>query len=87
MPGATGSGDVQGGEAMDWTRRTVGLVLFIIFAVAGSGWALEKAFSQSHARGAAPVVEPAGAPLTPSDKPAATNDVEYDRSDLILTQG
>jgi len=77
---------------MDWTRRTIGLVLFIIFAVVGSGWALEKAFSQSHARGAAPVVEPAGAPLTPSpltpsEKPAATNDVEYDRSDLILTQG
>ena len=72
---------------MDWTRRTIGLVLIIIFAVAGSGWALEKAFSKSHARGAAPVVEPAAAPLTPSDKPAATNDVEYDRSDLILTQG
>ena len=71
---------------MDWTRRTIGLVLFIIFAVAGSGWALEKAFSQSHARGAAPVVEPAGAPLTPSE-PAATIDVEYDRSDLILAQG
>jgi hypothetical protein len=72
---------------MDWTRRTIGLVLFIIFAVAGSGWALDKAFSKAHARGPAPVVEPASAPLTPADKPAATNDVEYDRSDLILSQG
>jgi len=36
----------------------------------------------AHARGAAPVVEPARAPLTPSAKPAAT-----DRSDLILSQG
>ena len=71
---------------MDWTRRTIGLVLFIIFAVAGSGWALDKAFSKSHARGAAPVVEPASAPLTPSAKPAPI-EVEYDRSDLILSQG
>jgi hypothetical protein len=71
---------------MDWTRRTIGLVLFIIFAVAGSGWALEKAFTRAQARGAAPVVEPASAPFTPSAKPA-TIDVEYDRSDLILSQG
>ena len=74
---------------MDWSRRMIALVLFIIFAVVGSGWALEKAFSKPQARSGAPVVEPAGAPLTrePSDKPAATNDVEYDRSDLVLTQG
>ncbi len=72
---------------MDWTRRMIGLALVIVFAVAGSGWALERAFSKAHARGAAPVVEPASAPLTPSAKPAATNDVEYDRSDLILSQG
>jgi hypothetical protein len=74
---------------MDWTRRTIGLALVIIFAVVGSGWALEKAFTKTQARGAAPVVEPAAAPLTrePSDKPAATKDVEYDRSDLLLMQG
>ena len=75
---------------MDWTRRTIGLALFIIFifAVVGSGWALEKGLIKSYARGGAPVVEPAAAPFTrePSDKPA-TKDVEYDRSDLLLMQG
>ena len=73
---------------MDWTRRTIGLALFIIFAVVGSGWALEKAFTKSQARGGAPVVEPAAAPYTrePSDRPVP-KDVEYDRSDLLLMQG
>jgi len=87
MPGATDFGDAEGGDTMDSTRRTIGLALFIIFAVVGSGWAVEKAFIKSYARGGAPVVEPARAPLTPSATPAATNDVEYDRSDLILSQG
>src|SRR5262252_4055412 len=87
-PGATDSGDPEGGDTMDSTRRTIGLALFIIFAVVGSGWALEKAFINSYARGGAPVVEPAAAPVArePSDTPAP-KDVEYDRSDLLLMQG
>jgi len=78
----------EGGDTMDSTRRTIGLALFIIFAVVGSGWALERAFINSYARGGAPVVEPAAAPVTsePSDRPAP-KDVEYDRSDLLLMQG
>jgi hypothetical protein len=88
MPGETDSGDAEGGDTMDSTRRTIALALFIIFAVVGSGWALEKAFINSYARGGAPVVEPAAAPVTsePSDRPAP-KDVEYDRSDLLLMQG
>ena len=85
---------------MNRTRRTIGVGAFIMLAVLGTDWALERAFSNSHIQGGAAVSDPAKvgdtmtAPLThepsdESDKQSATteSDPEYDRSDLILSQG
>lgn len=86
---------------MNKTRRIIGVGAFIMLAVLGAGWALEKASSSSRTHGGAAVVEPTKtgdavtAPLTrtPQDESAggaaATIDSspEYDRSDLILSQG
>ena len=86
---------------MNRTRRTIGVGGFIVLAVLGTGWALEKAFSSSHTQGGTAVIEPmktsdtVTAPVTRerSDKAvggqpaAAESSPEYDRSDLILSQG
>jgi hypothetical protein len=82
---------------MSRTRRTIGVSAFVVLAVLGTGWALEKASSSSHKQGGAAVSEPAKAsdagtaPVSqePMDvQPAATDSSqEYDRSDLILSQG
>ena len=82
---------------MNRTRRTIGVSAFVVLAVLGTAWALEKASSNSHRQGGAAVSEPAKAsdpataPLSrePSDvQPAGTDSSpEYDRSDLILSQG
>jgi hypothetical protein len=79
------------------TRRTIGLSALVILIVLGTGWALEKASSNSHRQGGAAVSEPAKAsdavttPVSrePLDvRPAATDSSqEYDRSDLLLSQG
>jgi hypothetical protein len=85
---------------MSRTRRTIGVGAFIVFAALGTGWGLEKASNNSHARDAA-VVEPARAsgvvtaPLAPTPsnesvggRPVTTDSSqEYDRSDLFLSQG
>ena len=81
---------------MDRTRRTIGISAFVILAVLGTSWALEKGYSNSsHARGTA-INEPASgdanaAPPSsvPMVEPSAATDStpEYDRSDLILSQG
>jgi ABC-type oligopeptide transport system substrate-binding subunit len=74
---------------MNRTRRTIGLSVFVMLVVLGTGWALErKASSNSHRQGGAEVTEPAKS-SEPSDvKPAATDsNQEYDRSDLLLSQG
>ena len=78
---------------MSRTRRTIGLSVFVMLVVLGTGWALEKkASSSSQKQGGAAVTEPAKA-SEPSDespevKPAATDsNQEYDRSDLLLSQG
>ncbi len=82
---------------MNRTRRTVGLSAFGMLVVLGTGWALEKASSNSHTQSGAAVSEPAKAsdavttPVSgePLDvQPAATHSSPaYDRSDLILSQG
>ena len=81
---------------MSKTRRTIGLSAFVILAVLGTGWALEKTASTSRTHGGAAVGEPAKAsdavtsPVSgePDERPAATDsNQEYDRSDLILSQG
>jgi hypothetical protein len=79
------------------TRRTIGVGAFVMLAVLGMGWALEKAHSNSQRQGGAAVSEPAkgsGAVTTPLERepvdmqpPATDSSQEYDRSDLILTQG
>jgi hypothetical protein len=74
---------------MKTTRRAIGVVAML--AVLATGWALEKSYSYSHGRDAAAVMEPAQAsaePLTsaPVGGPA-TVEWEYDRSDLLLSQG
>ena len=82
---------------MNRTRRTIGLSAFVMLAVLGTGWALEKASSNSRPKDGAAVSEPAkasDAAPTPASReprdvqPAATDaSPEYDRSDLILSQG
>ena len=82
---------------MNRTRRTIGVSAFAMLVVLSTGWALEKASSNSHRQGGAAVSEPADAgdaaptPLSrePLDvQPASTDSTqEYDRSDLILSQG
>jgi len=82
---------------MNRTRRMIGLSVFVSLAVLGTGWALEKATSTSHRQGGAAVSEPAKArdagatPLSHEPlnvQPAATDSSqEYDRSDLLLSQG
>ncbi len=76
-------------------RRHWCLSAFIVLVVLGTGWAIEKASSNSHRQGGAAVSEPAKAsdaettPLSrePLDVQPAATDSEYDRSDLILSQG
>ena len=86
---------------MNRTRRTIGVSAFIMLTVLGTGWVLERAFSNPHRPGGTAVTEPTktsdpvNAPLTHerSDEsvggqPATTGwSPEYDRSDLILSQG
>lgn len=82
---------------MNRTRRMLGVSVFVVLAVLGTGWALEKASSSSHRQRGSAVSEPAKAsdavtaPVSrePLDvQPAATDSSpEYDRSDLILSQG
>jgi hypothetical protein len=86
---------------MNRTRRTIGITAFIMLAALGTGWALEKALSHSHPGGRPALVEPAktsdiltapvmGGPADTGDvgQPATTDSSpEYDRSDLILSQG
>ena len=72
---------------MNRTRRTIGLSVFVMLVVLGTGWALEKkAPSNSQRQGGA--AEPAKASEPSNVKPAATDsNQEYDRSDLFLSQG
>ena len=68
---------------MTRARRTIGFAL-VMFLALGTGWIVEKAIRGSHSHDGAATAEPA----KPNDavRPAAT-DQEYDRSDLILSQG
>lgn len=72
--------------------RVIGLSALAVLVVLGTGWAIEKS---SHAQGRAPLSAPAApeaatAPNTrePEIQPAAVDsNQEYDRSDLLLSQG
>ena len=82
---------------MSNTRRTLGVAAFTLLAVLGTGWALERASTNARPDGSAAVVgpvnanenDPPHAPLAPqpADGPAADSSPEYDRSDLLLSQG
>ena len=81
---------------MSKTRWMIALGVLVTLVVLGTDLVLEKAFSNYHPQGGAAVREPvkasdaATAPLTlePVDMPAATDSgQEYDRSDLLLSQG
>jgi hypothetical protein len=79
------------------TWRTIGLSAFVTLVALGTGWALEKPSSSSHAQGGAVVSGPVKAgdaqTTAPSREPLDTQQAgtesspEYDRSDLILSQG
>lgn len=86
---------------MSMTRRAVGIGVVVVLAVLGTGWALEKAASNSRAHGGGAAIErtresgPDSSPRAGDPqgdaavRPAPTSDSiqEYDRSDLILIQG
>jgi hypothetical protein len=70
------------------TLRKIGLGALVVFVVLGMAWALERAPGSSHARGDAVIGDDAVATPPPSFEPAATDsNQEYDRSDLLLSQG
>ena len=79
---------------MNRTRRTIGLSILVVLIVLGTGWALERASIHSHPRGVPAAGEPekpSNAVITPVmgdpvDIEPISND-EYDRSDLVLSQG
>ncbi len=70
--------------------RLIGLSALAVLVALGTGWAIEKS---THAQGKPAVVAPAkadDAPTTrePELQPAAVDsNQEYDRSDLLLSQG
>jgi len=79
---------------MTRTQRTIGIGAFVMLAVLGTGWALEKGYSSQ--RGVASdepsaQTDPINAPdsIQPADEQPAAGGAsqEYDRSDLLLSQG
>lgn len=79
---------------MTRTQRTIGISAFVMLAVLGTGWALEKGYNTQRGVAAdepAMEIDPINAPDSsqPMDEQPAANDAsqEYDRSDLILSQG
>ena len=80
---------------MNSTRRTIGIAVLTLVAVLGTGWILEQAFSNSQRPSAESTMTIDTAPVTSAPAtgsapahPATTDSLpEYDRSDLILSQG
>ena len=77
---------------MSKTQRAIAIGTVILLAALGTGWTLEKGPSHRRAGGAAAVsdspttISPAAS--TPeSTPPAPIPSEEYDRSDLLLSQG
>ena len=74
---------------MKRTRRVIG-VAFVLLAVLGTAWALEHRGTALSTNGGAPRDAGTPATLTPPESDASrviNAQPEYDRSDLILTQG
>jgi hypothetical protein len=77
---------------MNRTRRMIGIGALVMLVALGTGLVLENAYSSAHSKPAT-VSEPATArdaataPFSPLDVQPASYDQEYDRSDLLLSQG
>jgi hypothetical protein len=78
---------------MNRTRRTIGISALVMLVALGTGWTLEHAYSNAPSKGGATVNESATAPdaatapFSPLDAQPASYYQEYDRSDLLLSQG
>lgn len=77
---------------MSKTQRAIAIGTVILLAALGTGWTLEKGPSQRRAGGGPTVsdspttISPAsGAPESAPPPPVPSE--EYDRSDLVLSQG
>jgi hypothetical protein len=74
---------------MNGTRRAIGVAFFLL-AVLGTAWALEHRGTGPSANGGAPRDLSTPTTLTPPESGATrviNAQPEYDRSDLLLTQG
>lgn len=70
---------------MTKTRRAVAVGTFVLLAVLGTAWAYERTQVVPQAYGTPEVSAPANP--VPPDAPATDWAQEYDRSNLILSQG
>jgi hypothetical protein len=70
---------------MTKTRRAIAVGTFVLLAVLGTAWAYERTQVVPQAFGPSEAVSAPANPVPP-DAPA-TGAQEYDRSDLILSQG
>ena len=91
-------GTVQGGQAMKGTRRAIGIGSVVLFAALGTGLALGTPFGHTSTPGVAivpaspkateTVIAPvSSAPERTQTGAASDSSQEYDRSDLLLSQG
>jgi hypothetical protein len=74
-------------RTMKMTQRMIGLSVLVILAVLGTGWAVERASHPQRGVDISSPAQPSDSASTPvpDERPAATE--EYDRSDLLLSQG
>ena len=90
-------GTVQGGQAMKGTRRAIGIGSVVLFAALGTGLALGTPFGHTSTPGVAivpaspkateTVIAPVSSAPERTQTGAADSSQEYDRSDLLLSQG
>ena len=71
---------------MSKTRRAIAVGTFVLLAVLGTAWAYERTQVIPQAYGPSETVSAPANPVPP-DAPATDWAQEYDRSDLILSQG
>jgi hypothetical protein len=72
---------------VDKTRRSISVAAFVLLAVLGTAWAYERTQGIPRANGGPAGVVTAPALPVPPDAPTTDSVQDYDRSDLILTQG
>jgi hypothetical protein len=74
---------------MDGIRSTIAIGAFIVLAVLGTGWALERVSGVSHRSGGGAVLTPTSDTVTAPapEQFVGAPAIEFDRSDLILSQG